>query len=172
MSLSAETASKPRFLLFQPLVVLLFSLAAAALCGMYLLRGSGVNAGALSLSGSFFYVTLIVVPFVAFLFDRAEHLGETKAIRLIVDVLVIGLAIGRVVAIVPLVSGHTLFLSYALLSSRSVVVIVSASLVMLQVIYLKYFVWHDLVTSTSGILLGCLSAYCVNRIQARQKGSE
>ena len=133
------------------------------------MRGSGINASALSFSGSFFYVVPIVVPFVAFLFDRAERLREIKAIRLIMDLLIIGLAIGRVVSHVPLISGHTLFLSYALLSSRSMIVIVSASLVMLQVIYLKYFVWNDFVTSTIGILLGCLSAYCVNRIEARSR---
>jgi putative flippase GtrA len=48
-------------------------------------------------------------------------------------------------------------------------VIVSASLVMLQVLYLKYFVWHDALSSTSGIILGFVAAYVVNRIQRRRE---
>lgn len=32
---------------------------------------------------------------------------------------------------------------------------------MLEVIYLKYFVWHDWVTPTSGIILGSFAALIV-----------
>ena len=85
--------------------------------------------------------------------------------QVMVDVVVVGLAVARVFTSFPFVSGHTLFLTYAIGSSRSRVTVVTASLVMLQVIYLKYFVWHDVVTSTSGIILGGLAAYLVTRIQ-------
>jgi hypothetical protein len=148
---------------------LLFSLVAASLYSWYALGSSGADLKSFRFSTSFFYVVPIIIPFVAFLFDRAEHLRETSIMRVVVDVIVIGLAVGRVVAHVPLISGHTIFLTYAMFSSRSRLVIVSASLVMLQVLYLKYFVWHDAVSSTSGIILGFVAAYVVNRIQRRRE---
>ena len=164
--------ARPKPLIFQPIVVLLFSLAAASLYTLYALRSSGADLKSFRISTSFFYVVPIIIPFVAFLFDRAEHLRETSITRVVVDATVIGLAVGRVIAHVPLISGHTIFLTYAMFSSRSRLVIVSASIVMLQVIYLKYFVWHDAVSSTSGIVLGFLAAYLVNRIQRRRKDQQ
>jgi hypothetical protein len=74
---------------------------------------------------------------------------------------------GRVVGNVPYVSGHTLFLTYCLLSTRSRVPRVAAAIVLLQVIYLKYFVWHDWITSTSGIVLGAGAAFVLWWFNAR-----
>ena len=34
---------------------------------------------------------------------------------------------------------------------------------MLEVIYLKYFVWHDPITSSSGIVLGAIAAVTARR---------
>lgn len=113
------------------------------------------------LSGSFLYVVPIVVPFVAFLFDRTERFRQSFFIQHLADIVVVGTAMGRVLGNIPFVSGHTLFLTYALLTSRSLVVRITAALVMLQTIYLKYFVWHDFVTSTNGIVLGTLAAAVV-----------
>lgn len=162
--MAAETTPQPRLLLFQPLVVLLIALATATLFGVYLLRGSLLDSRGFRFPPSFFYVVPIVVPFVAFLLDRTERIRETSAVQLIVDILVIGFSMARMFTDVFPVSGHTLFLTYAILSSRSPVVVVTASLVMLQTVYLKYFVWHDVVTSTSGIILGGLAAYLVSRM--------
>jgi hypothetical protein len=167
--LTADTKAQPKPFIFQPAIVLLFSIAAASLWTLYSLCSSGAHVKSFSLSTSFFYVVPIIVPFVAFLFDRAEHLRETTITRVVVDAIVIGIAVGRVVAHVPLISGHTIFLTYAVFSSRSRLLIVSASLVMLQVIYLKYFVWHDAVSSTCGIVFGFIAAYLVNRIQRRRE---
>lgn len=160
--LTSDSLRQYRVLLFHPLVVLLFSLSGAVLYAIYKLRSTGWQPANLSFSGSFFYVIPIIVPFVAFLFDRAEHWSTSGVVRPLIDVLIVGLAIGRVVANVPLVSGHTLFLTYALFSSRSWVVRISAAVVMLQVLYLKYIVWHDWVTSSSGIVLGLLAALVAN----------
>ena len=110
-----------------------------------------------SLWGQYFYVTPIIVPFAAFLFDRAARHSQISAFELIVDVLVVGTAMLRVIAHVPYVSGHALFLTYALLSTRSRVAQITAAVVMLQVIYLKYIVWGDWITSTIGIGLGLLA---------------
>lgn len=108
--------------------------------------------------GQYFYVAPIVIPFVAFIFDRAERIRQLTAIHFIIDGLVIGTAMWRVIGHVPYVSGHSLFLTYALLSARSRVAQITAAIVMLQVIYLKYIVWGDWVTSTTGIVLGSMAA--------------
>ena len=38
---------------------------------------------------------------------------------------------------------------------------ISAILVLVQTLYLKYFLWHDFVTSNVGIVLGCALALLV-----------
>lgn len=146
-----------RRFIFHPLAVLLFSFISASVYTVYAaLRISGDQ-----LTGHLSYVVPIVIPFIAFLFDRAETFRRARVIQFVVDALVIGTAAGRVVGNVPYVSGHTLFLTYCLLSARSRVARVTAAIVLLQVIYLKYFVWHDWITSTSGIVLGALAALVI-----------
>jgi hypothetical protein len=157
--LTSDTLTRHRPIFFQPLVVALFSVATASLYGGYLLLSTGLN-----FSGSFFYVVPIIVPFVAFLFDRTEHWREARTIRVAIDLLIVGTAIGSMLGPVPFVSGHTLFLTYALLSSRSLIVRISATVVLLHAMYLKYVVWHDWTTSTSGIVLGAIAAYVANRL--------
>jgi len=109
------------------------------------------------------YYVPIGVPFVAFLFDRADRWLETTWLQRIVDLCVLILALARAVAPVPLISGHTLFLVYALLSSRSWVVRVTAALVLLEVIYLKVFVWRD-PTLIGGAAAACLAAWVFRRV--------
>jgi len=75
----------------------------------------------------------------------------------------------RVVSHLPYVSGHTLFLTYAILSPASRVTRITAALVMIEVIYLKYFVWHDPVTSSIGILLGTIAALIAQRLGKRER---
>ena len=148
----ADPATSQPFI-FHPLIVLSLSLVGATLYALYVT----LRFPSESLWGQYFYVTPIIVPFAAFLFDRAARRSQLTAFELIVDVLVVGTAIGRVIAHVPYVSGHTLFLTYALLSSRSRVAQITAAVVMLQVIYLKYIVWGDWITSTIGIALALLA---------------
>lgn len=69
----------------------------------------------------------------------------------------------RVIGNVPYISGHTLFLSYTILGPASRVTRITALLAMLEVIYLKYFVWHDPITSSSGIVLGAIAAVTARR---------
>src|SRR4029079_11480727 len=79
-----------------------------------------------------------------------------------VDFLVFALAAGRVVSDqVRYVSGHTLLLSYMLVSSRSKIVRVGAIVVLAQTLFLKYYLWHDFVTSNVGLVLGCALALLV-----------
>jgi hypothetical protein len=163
--LSEQTFASSRPFIFHPLTVLFLSLGGAALYALYatLRFSSG------SLWSQYYYVTPIVVPFVAFLFDRAERFRQLTAIQLVTDALVVGTAVWRAIGHVPYISGHALFLTYALFSTRSRVAQVTAAIVMLQVIYLKYIVWHDWVTSTCGIALGLLAALVTRRFSSRSK---
>ena len=154
-----------RSLIFHPLTVLLCSLVAASSYTLY----AALRVSRDQLPGHLFYVVPIVIPFVAFLFDRAERLRRFSTLLFVVDALVVGTALGRVVGNVPFVSGHTLFLTYCLFSTRSRVARVTAAIVLLQVIYLKYFVWQDWITSTSGIVLGALAAFVIWRFSERSE---
>lgn len=157
---------KTRSFIFHPLVVLIVSLIVASIYATY----AALRFPADILPAHLSYVLPIIIPFAAFLFDRAERLRQYAIIQLVVDLLIIGTALGRVVGNVPLVSGHTLFLTYCLLSTRSIVPRFTAAIVLLQVIYLKYFVWHDWTTSTSGILLGAFAAFIVWWFKERAEG--
>ena len=119
------------------------------------------------LSNNFFYVLPIIVPFVAFVFDRLEQRRAASLIELMIDCAVVGTAMMRVIGDVPFVSGHALFLTYAIARPGSWLTKVTAGLVMMQVIYLKCFVWHDLITPSTGIALGLLAGWLVRRITTR-----
>ena len=116
-----------------------------------------------NLSNHFVYVLPIIVPFVAFLFDRAKGFSEVGWPELMIDFAVVGTSILRGIGVVPLVSGHVLFLTYAIARPGSRVTRITALIVMLQVIYLKFFVWHDPFTPATGIMLGLLAAFVGRR---------
>ena len=142
-------------------MVLLFSLGGAALVGLYLLCFSWVRATVFDPSATFQYFVPLMVPLIAFMFERVEHVREANFFQHGVDYLVFALAVGRVVGDVPFISGHTLLLTYMLLQSKSRLVRISSILVLAQTLYLKYFVWGDFVTSNVGIALGCALALLV-----------
>jgi hypothetical protein len=128
LSAVPETLDKlPKSLsIFQPRRVLLLSVAGAALVGLYLLRSPSVRATVLDPSGTFQYFVPLMVPMIAFMFERVEHVREANFFQHGVDYLVFALAVGRVVGNVPYISGHTLLLSYALLQSKSKLVRISS----------------------------------------------
>lgn len=97
--------------------------------------------------------------------ERVEHARKANFLQHGADFLVFGLAAGRVVGNVPYVSGHTLLLSYMLVSSRSKIVRIASILVMVQTLVLKYYVWGDFVTSNVGLLLGCALALTVRWVR-------
>ena len=141
--------------------MLLCSFGGAALIGLWLLRHPSVRATVLDPSGTFQYFVPLMVPMIAFMFERVEHAREANFFQHGVDFLVFSLAVGRVVGNVPYISGHTLLLSYALVCSRSWIVRIPAILLLGQTLYLKYFVWHDFVTPNAGLVLGCALAFVV-----------
>jgi len=128
--------------LFHPNVALIAALLGAALfaCACYLLFEGD------RLRHYLVYNVPIAVPFVLFLFERAWFYLRTPPRALLaaaLDSVVVVTALARAVYPVPLVSGHALFLSYALLTMRSRLAKLAAVLVLLIVIYFKAFVWHD-----------------------------
>lgn len=163
MNIPAERTLKPYSFIFRPLFVLFISLVGASLYALYAsLRFTGDK-----LSNQYYYVVPIVIPFIAFLLDRAEDFRRKEMrIKLICDALVMLTAMWRVIGDVPYVSGHALFLTYAVLSSRSRVARLTAAVVMAEVIYLKFLFWHDWLTPTSGILIGTVMAFVRSRYGA------
>ena len=141
--------------IFDQRLVLLCSLTGAALVGLYLLRHEHIRASVLDTGGTFQYFIPLMVPCFAFMMERVQHVRQASFFQHGVDFLVFALAAGRVVGDVPYVSGHTLLLSYMLVSSRSKLVHVAAILVLVQTLFLKYYVWGDFVTSNVGLVLGC-----------------
>jgi hypothetical protein len=75
---------------------------------------------------------------------------------------IITLALSRGIFPVPFVSGHALFLSYAMLTCDSLVTQLTALLVMFEVAYIKIFVWQDM-SIVTGIILGMATAMMVRR---------
>lgn len=103
-----------------------------------------------------YYFVPIGIPFVAFIFDRLERRHDLQTSQWIIDLLVVTLALGRAILPIPLISGHALFLTYAMLSTRSWAARISAIVIMVEVWYLKLIVWHDL-TLIGGVLVGCIA---------------
>ena len=166
--LAANSRNEPQLAIFQPRLVLLYSLAGAALVGLWLLSYEHVRANVLDPGGTFWYFVPLMVPCFAFMIERVQHVRKGNFFQHGVDLLVFGLAVGRVLGReVMHISGHTLLLSYMLLSSRSKIVLISSILVLGQTLFLKYYVWGDFVTSNLGMLVGCALALIVRWVSRR-----
>lgn len=158
---------RDRKIFFHPLVVLAAA-AAAILCYVVMMRWRFPGG---NLANHFFYTLPILVPFVAFLFDRARTFRDASLLDLTVDSAVVFTSIARGLALVPIVSGHVLFLTFAIVRPGSRLTKITAALVMLQVIYLKLVIWHDPVSPFAGIVLGTLAAYIVRRAAGKTTDS-
>jgi hypothetical protein len=118
-----------------------------------------------------YYYVPIGIPFVAFLFDRAEGYARASRTSWAIDLVVLIFALTRAFVQLPLISGHALFLTYCLLTSRSKVARIAAVLVLLQVAYLKLFVTHD-TALFGGVIVGCLAALVYRRVTPVQRNVE
>jgi len=137
---------RPPAILFHPLATLLFALIAAlALAFVVSLAFDGQRETAILA-----YSVPIAIPFVAYLFDRAQRWRE---VRWFIDVAVVLLALSRAFVPVPFISGHALFLTYSLLTTRTSIARLSTLLMLVYVVYLKAFMWQD-VTLVGGLVLG------------------
>jgi hypothetical protein len=113
-----------------------------------------------------YYHVPISLPFVAFAIDRANSWPRTGPAHLGMDVLVLVLSLLRAFVALPLISGHTLFLTYALLSTDAWPVRLTAALVLLEVISIKVFIWHD-PTLVGGWVAGGIAALAYRNIRPR-----
>ncbi len=144
---------RDRRIAFHPVTVLIAALVAAAIFALLVsLLFEGETRQFL-----LYYFAPIGVPFVCFLFARAERRASISRAAWLIDVAVLIPALIRAFVLIPIISGHALFLSYALLTSRSGVARVTAVLILLQVAYIKIIVWHD-ATLFGGIIVGCVAA--------------
>ena len=158
----------PQLAIFQPRLVFLCSLIGAALVGLYLLSNEHVRATVLDPGGTFQYFVPLMVPCFAFMIERVQKVRKANFFQHGVDFLVFGLAVGRVMGKEVLhISGHTLLLSYMLVSSSSKIVLISSILVLAQTLFLKYYVWGDFVTSNMGLIVGCVLALIVKWVSRR-----
>jgi len=153
-----KNISQRRFI-FHPLTVLIIALIAAFVFALFI---------SLLFDGELrwfllYYFTPIGIPFVAFLFDRAERRAFASKAAWRIDAVILGLSLARSVILIPIISGHALFLTYALLTSQSKVARITALLVLLEVAYLKIFVWRD-PTLIGGVIVGYLTALLYWRI--------
>lgn len=111
-----------------------------------------------------------MVPLFAFVIERIQHVRKANLFQHGVDLLVVGLAIGRVTGHnVMYISGHTLLLSYMLVSSKSSIVRVTSILVLVQTLFLKYYLWSDFVTSNVGLAVGCALALIVKWVSRKSQ---
>ena len=77
--------------MFRPRMVLLFSLEGAALVGLYLLHYPFVRATVFDPSATFQYFVPLMVPMIAFMFERVKRVREANFFQHGVDYLVFGL---------------------------------------------------------------------------------
>ncbi len=150
-----------RKLLFHPLTVLGVALSAAALFALLSITLFSAEYHWLLV----YYFAPVGIPFVAFVFDRAENYSAATRVSWALDLLVLGPALGRAIFPIPFISGHALFLVYAILSTRSAAARITAFLVMLQVVYLKVM-WRD-PTLIGGILLGSCAAFLYSAVRRK-----
>jgi hypothetical protein len=64
----------------------------------------------------------------------------------------------RAILPIPFISGHALFLTYALLTTQTRLARWTAIIILIQVAAIKIFVWHD-PTLLGGITVGILAAW-------------
>ena len=110
------------------------------------------------------YFVPLTVPFVAFTLERAQRSAQIRAGQWWIDVIVLVLSITRIFFPVPGYSGHALFLTFVLFSSRTIVVLVTSLAVFLEVAYVKLFILDDM-TVAGGFLLGIIFAVIYRRME-------
>lgn len=143
--------------IFHPVSVLLIAVGAALIfAALIAFRFDGSMRRFL-----FYYFVPVSVPFTAFILDRLQ---SRPSYELLIDLPVVLLALTRAVYPLPIISGHVLFLTYALRTSTMVVTRLTASIVFLQVVYLKVFVWQD-ITLLGGIAAGLAAAWIYRRMR-------
>lgn len=104
-----------------------------------------------------YYIAPLVVPFVAYVFDRMKNWSTLHSAQRLIDILVLVISLMRMFIAVPFISGHALLMTYIALSTQSLLARLTAALVLLEVFYIKILLWNDF-TFFGGTLLAILAA--------------
>jgi hypothetical protein len=105
------------------------------------------------------YSVPMAVPFVAFLADRIVHRPRRSWW---LDVPVVLLALSRTLVLVPFISGHALFLTYSLLTTRTWLARISAFAMLAYVVWVKWLLQD--VSLLGGALVGLIAAVVFHRL--------
>jgi hypothetical protein len=111
-----------------------------------------------------YYFAPLVIPFVAYVFDRLKNWDTMHNAQRLLDIFVLVLSLLRLFVAVPFISGHALLLTYLALSTQGLFSRVTAALVLLEVFYIKIFIWND-ITFFGGALIGTLAAIIFGRVR-------
>jgi len=114
-----------------------------------------------------YYMVPIAVPFVAFLLDRLEFFNQTTLAQHILDIFILALAILRNFVEIPLISGHAIFLTFALFSTRTKLARITAALVLVIVVLMKWYNWHDFYTPSGAFFSGTIAAFLYRHFKQR-----
>lgn len=104
------------------------------------------------------YSVPIAVPFIAFLADRILRQSRRSWW---LDVPVVLLALSRTLVLVPFISGHALFLTYSLLTTRTWLARISAFAMLAYVVWVKWLLQD--VSLLGGMLVGLIAAFLFHR---------
>jgi hypothetical protein len=113
-----------------------------------------------------YYFAPLVIPFVAYLFDRLKNWDTIRNAQRLIDIFVLVVSLLRLFIAIPFISGHALLLTYIVLSTQSLFSRVTAALVLLEVFYIKIFIWND-ITFFGGALTGILAAILFGRVRKK-----
>lgn len=107
------------------------------------------------------YHAPVGMAFTAFALDRLKYRRAIPIRQALIEIPVLALALSRALLPVPFISGHALFLSYALVTEQLAPARAVAAVVLFEVILLKLFVFQD-GTLPGGIALGLAAGMLAN----------
>lgn len=111
-----------------------------------------------------YYFAPLVIPFVAYIFDRLKNWDTLHNAQRLIDIFVLVVSLLRLFIAVPFISGHALLLTYFAFSTQGLFSRVTAALVLIEVFYIKIFIWDD-ITFFGGALIGILAAIIFGRVR-------
>jgi hypothetical protein len=113
-----------------------------------------------------YYFVPLTVPFIAYIFDRLKNWNTTHNAQRLMDIFILVVSLMRMFIAVPFISGHAILLTYMLFSTQGLWARVTAALILLEVFYIKIFLWNDF-TFFGGALVGILAAMFFCRFRKR-----
>jgi len=111
-----------------------------------------------------YYFVPVSVPIVFFIFDRLSRRDQLTIKEYLIDFTIAFVSLVRIYYPIPFYSGHALFLTYALFTSKSKACLIATVLVLAQTAYIKLFLWAPDYSLSGGIILGFLASVFYRQI--------